>query len=76
MLIASHHLVQDVHDWLVLLHSQRLLRVSFCLIPAYVDINGSEQADTATKEAAEFDNFQCIDIPQRLHEYHPLPYQK
>ena len=42
-LMPSHHLVQEVQDWLVLLHSRMWIRVSFCWVPAHVALMGTNK---------------------------------
>ena len=64
-LAPSHHLVQEVQDWLVLLHSRKRINVRFCWVPAHVGIAGNEKADRAAKQAVSIQNISNINIPYR-----------
>ena len=59
----SHPLVQEVQEWLVLLHSRRRVDVSFCWVPSHVGIVGNERADVAAKEASRLAHVEKPKIP-------------
>ena len=68
--IHSSPLVQEVQDWLVLLHSQRHIEVKFCWVPSHVGIRGSELADTAAKQAASSQGSRSLRVP--CEDFKPL----
>lgn len=45
--MSSNQLVQEVQDWLVLLHSRRQIDVKFCWVPLHVGVHRNELADSA-----------------------------
>ena len=67
-LIPTHPLVQEVQDWLVLLHSRKPIRVSFC------QDKGNEKADKASKMATDLQQVSSLMVPHSdfrevIHKY-------
>ncbi|XP_076046503.1 uncharacterized protein LOC143028389 [Oratosquilla oratoria] len=63
-LLPTHPLVQEVQDWLVLLHSRKRTKVNFCWVPGHTGVMGNETADKASKSAvADLQPTTAVHIP-------------
>ena len=62
-LFPSHHLVQDILDWVYLLINRRGISLRFCWVPSHVGIVGNEQADVAAKAATRLTHSSSMGVP-------------
>ncbi|XP_076066090.1 ribonuclease H-like [Oratosquilla oratoria] len=63
-LLPTHPLVQEVQDWLVLVHSRKRTKVNFCWVPGHTGVMGNETADKASKSAvADLQPTTAVHIP-------------
>ena len=62
-LYPRHPLVQEVQEWLILLHFRKRCKICLCWVPSHVDIKRNEEADAAAKEAVNLSTTLKMSIP-------------